>query len=275
MWKKILAIVAAILILPVVAFIGWFYVDQAQMFRDPVLDAVAPELPADLTSPAILVFSKTNGFRHKEGIPAGQKVLQGIADKNGWSVYITENGAVHNAEQLARFAVVIWANVSGQVLTEEQQTALRNHVENGGGFIGIHAAGDGSHKHWDWYQNTVLRADFIGHTLFPQFQTAEMNTAAIDHPVVAGLPAVWKHFEEWYAFESSPSARGSSVLLTVDESSYDPGDFAMADEHAMAWTHPVGEGRVVYSALGHTARSFETPEYQRFLAQAIRWAGNM
>jgi type 1 glutamine amidotransferase len=254
-------------------FLFGFYQDQPQMFSDPVLDTVAPQLPASLKSPALLVFSKTNGFRHKEGIPAAQQSLNVIAERNGWAVFATENGAVHNAAQLARFSVVIWANVTGEVLTERQRSALRHFVENGGGFIGIHAAGDGSHKSWDWYQQQILRADFVGHTLFPHLQDAQLHTVDKGHPVVAGLPSKWKHNEEWYAFDSSPSTRGATVLLTVDESTYKPGRYSMPNEHAIAWAQTVGEGRVVYSALGHSARSFETPEYQLLLEQAIRWTG--
>jgi type 1 glutamine amidotransferase len=267
--------IVALAVVSAVVFLVGFYRDQPWMFSDPVLDTIAPVLPDDPGSPALLVFSKTNGFRHKEGIPAGRKILQAIAAKNGWSVYITENGAVHNPEQLARFSAVVWANTSGTVLTVEQQSALRDYIESGGGFIGIHAAGDGSHKQWDWYQDTILRADFIGHTMFPHLQDAEIEIVARAHPAVAGLPTRWKHHEEWYAFERSPSSRGSTVLLTADESTYDPGSYSMPAEHAMAWAHEVGQGRVVYSALGHNARSFETPEHQQFLEQAIRWVGNL
>ena len=36
-------------------------------------DTVAPVIPADLATPAILVFTKTNSFRHEEGIAGGVK----------------------------------------------------------------------------------------------------------------------------------------------------------------------------------------------------------
>ena len=69
-------------------------------------ETTPPELPADLTAPALLVFTKTNGFRHTEAIPAGVALIEEIAKSRGWSVLHTENGAVFNAEQLDRKSVV-------------------------------------------------------------------------------------------------------------------------------------------------------------------------
>jgi type 1 glutamine amidotransferase len=65
------------------------------------------------------------------------------------------------------------------------------------------------------------------------------------------------------------------VLLTVDESTFKPGKHSMLDEHAMAWAQTVVDGRVVYCALGHDARSFETTEFQLLLEQAMRWTGKL
>ena len=33
-------------------------------------------------------------------------------------------------------------------------------LEDGGGWIGIHAAGDGSHKDWRWYVETLIGSDY-------------------------------------------------------------------------------------------------------------------
>ena len=61
-----------------------------------------PELPAELPQPAILLFTKSNGFRHSEAIEAGVALFEQMAAEERWSLFHTENGAVFNAEQLAR-----------------------------------------------------------------------------------------------------------------------------------------------------------------------------
>ncbi len=243
-------------------------------------DSVAPELPADLASPAILVFSKTNGFRHEEAIPAGVTRLQEIARRRGWSLFHTENGAVHNAKDLARFAAVVWHNTSGDVLDEAQKQAFRSWLEAGGGWLGVHGAGGDSSYEWRWYVEDLVGAQFIGHPMGPQFQVGVATAEDADHPATRHLTAPWSHSEEWYSFERSVrTLPGFHVLVRVDESTYSPRlklfgtdrDLAMGD-HPVVWSHCVGRGRALYSALGHQAAAYAEPEYAALLEGAVAWA---
>jgi type 1 glutamine amidotransferase len=42
-------------------------------------------------------------------------------------------------------------------------------------------------------------------------------------------------------------------------------------EHPLLWARTAGASRVVYSALGHDARAYETPQVRDLLSGAIRW----
>ncbi len=272
--KKALLATFGLIAIFVVGAVVAFFIDQPQFLSDPDFDLQPPSLELEADKPAILIFTKTNGFRHKEGIRAAQAVLGKLASARDWQVFTTENDAVHNQADLARFKVVIWANASGPLLRPDQRKALQGFIEQGGGFIGIHAAGDGSHKDWSWYQDTVLGTTFIGHTLRPHQQDARV-VRKNDHKILAGLPTQWQHYDEWYAFDRSPEISGAEILLTVDESSYEAGKFSMTPEHPIVWVKNIGKGRTFYSALGHSARSFDTPEYQQLLTQAIAWTGRL
>lgn len=245
--------------------------------RLPSYDSVAPVVP-DMKRPAVLVFSKTNAFIHKEAIPAAEAMLKMLADNNGWSIYITENGAIHNPEDLARFDTIIWNNVTGDVLTEQQQQAMKSYIEAGGGWIGIHGAGDGSSK-WDWYNETLIGANFIGHPMDPQFQTATMHIEAIDDFIVNHLGREWIRSDEWYSFAESPRKEGKQILATLDESTYSPRffdeDIRMGEDHPIIWKHCPGQGRAFYSALGHTAESYAEPKYIALLENAIIWTAGL
>ena len=243
-----------------------------------VYETVPPQVPADLPRPAILVFSKTNAFRHEEAIPAANALFAGIARKNGWGYFQTENGATFTPDILARFDAVVFNNVSGDVFTPDQRKAFEAFITNGGGYVGIHAAGDNSHEAWDWYASQLIGARFTMHTMQPQFQEARVQLEDLSHPALAGLPSPgWKRTEEWYSFESSPRKKGYGVLMTVDERSYNPvgmfgKDLRMGSDHPVIWWHCMGRGRVLYSALGHRAEAFAEPEYSVLLANAVRWA---
>lgn len=270
------------LVILVVAGVGIFYYqlrqDQPQFFAEPVFDQRAPRITTQQCNHAILVFSKTNGYRHKKAIEKGNDFFSQLVKKNGWSIVVTENGAVFNPEQLACFDVIVWNNVTGPVLTSEQRKSLRDYIEGGGGFVGIHSAGDNSHADWPWYQNQVIRASFIGHTLFPHLQVGSISLELLEHPVLAGLPQSLSLEEEWYSFEHSPRAPGVDILITVAEQSYSPGRWlnggrlAMGDDHPVMWAHHLAGGRVVYTALGHQGKTFELPWFQRLLEQSVIWS---
>ena len=76
-----------------------------------------------------------------------------------------------NKNQLTLFQVVIWNNTSGKVLTDDQRIIFKNWIEEGGGFIGIHVAGDDSYQ-WVWYENEVIQAHFSHHNISPYLDTA-------------------------------------------------------------------------------------------------------
>lgn len=244
--------------------------------REPQYDTEAPAI-ATLDHPAILVLHKTNGFIHKEGLPAATRMLEDLAEQHGWHIYQTDNAATHNAGDLARFDAVIWNNTSGDILTPDQRRDFRAWLEGGGQWLGLHAAGGDREYAWDWYRDTLLGAQFIGHTMSPQFQEADVLVAD-PSPLTAHLPRPWRVGpEEWYAFDRNPRGTGSSILLALDESSYKAEndgfsvfpDTNMPGEHPIAWTHAVGDGTVIYSAIGHRPETYQLPAYRLFVQRAI------
>jgi uncharacterized protein len=279
--KKWLLRVLLGLVVIATGFAAFIYKNMREVgfFRAPVYETERPVLPT-LTQPAIMVFSKTNEFIHQEAIPAAKAELQKLAVKNGWSIYFTDSGAVHNTEDLAKFKAIIWNNVTGNVLTESQRTAFQHYLEQGGGFVALHGAGDGSvGRSWPWYTETVIGAEFIGHPQRPQFQLATVQVENRNDPIAAHLKEKWSRTDEWYAFAESPRNKGFHIIATLDESSYYPETFGksirMGADHPIIWKHCVARGRVFYSAIGHTAGSYEEPEYQVVLEHAIAWAAGL
>ena len=240
-------------------------------------ESVPPQLPADLKHPAILVFSKTNGFRHEEAIPAANTMLSALAQEKGWGYFSTENGAAFNADTLSHFDAVVFSNASGDVFNTAQQEAFKAFLESGHGYVGIHAAGDDSWKGWRWYAEQMIGTNFIGHPFNPQFQLATVKIEDAAHPATKGLPAEWKRTDEWYSFDKPPRQPGFTIAATLDESTFANHkifgkDIAMGKDHPIAWWHCVGTGRVFYSAMGHQASAYAEPEYKAMLTGAIGWA---
>jgi uncharacterized protein len=271
--KKILISVAVVLLALTGFALG--FLNYTGILRFPEYDTVAPAIP-DLQHPAVLVLSKTNGFIHREAIPAATTMLTELAEKNGWNLYQTNNAATHNSEDLVRFDVVVWNNTSGDILTDEQRQAFKSWLLLGGQWLGIHAAGGDPFYAWDWYRDTLIGAQFIGHTMSPQFQDANVMVVAPSE-LTTHLDNPWRvKQEEWYGFDRNPRDTGSTILLALDESSYDTDepffkDSGMPGEHPIAWMHKLGDGTVIYTAIGHTAPTYSLPAYRQFISRAINY----
>lgn len=282
MFRKLLrAVLWLLLFLAVLIGISaWHFRDMIQrVFLGglQVYETQPPSLPADIKRPAVLVFSKTNGFRHDDAIPAANRLLAEMAKGMGWGYFQTENAAVFSPQILSRFDAVVFNNVSGDVFTSSQRQALQGYLNGGGGYVGIHGAGGDMKYAWRWYVDDLIGAQFIGHTLNPQFQQATVRVEDAGHPATRSLPGSWQRTEEIYSFDKSVRARGYTVLVTIDEKSYSPEglfgqDLRMGADHPMVWWHCIGKGRVLYSAFGHRAEAYAEPEYRRLLSGAIAWA---
>jgi type 1 glutamine amidotransferase len=276
--KRVLIAIPLVSLAVVAALVAtnWNLIQRVFLGGLKVYETDLPTLPADLRHPAILVFSKTNGYRHEEAIPAANALLDMIAKENGWGIFKTENGAAFSPEILAQFDAVVFSNTSGDVFTPDQRAAFRAFLEGGGGYLGIHAAGDNSHAAWNWYIDKVIGTTFIGHPLDPQFQKATVRIEDRTNPSTRDLRSEWHRTDEWYSFDKSPRKPGISILATLDERTYKPGSFfgtglAMGSDHPIIWTRCVGKGRALYSALGHTAATYAEPDYRNHIAGALKW----
>ena len=241
-------------------------------FVTPVMDTTPPELPKDLKSGGLLIFSKTNGYRDTPSIEASNAALLAIAKKRGWPAYVTENAAIFNADQLKKFKVTVWNNTSGNTHTDPQREAFKTWLEKGGAFVGIHGAGGDPKYDWAWYPETLIGAQFTEHS---SRQLGTVHIEDLKSPIMKGLPADWVRTvpDEWYSFKENPRTRGMHILATAVESTYSPGRTAMGADHPMVWTHCVGKGRVFYSAIGHPAASYtDEPLHLVMLENAMAWA---
>ena len=231
--------------------------------------------------PRVLLFEKMTGFRDTPSVLAAGAAFKAMADRNGWALTVTDKGGAMHPSVLRQFDVVIWNNVSGDVLTLTQRKAFRNYVEGGGGFVGVHGSAGDPVYFWDWYPDTLIGARFIGHPSDPQFQTAKIDLEPTASGIGSGINPGWEMKDEWYSFKTSARRGGAKVIATLDEKSYTPGrtrfggpPLEMGADHPIAWTRCVGKGRSFYSAIGHRPETYSDANHVKILEQAVGWAAN-
>lgn len=221
-----------------------------------------PTCTSDDAPARILVFSKTEGYRHAN-IPAGIAAIRKLCRANGMLMDSTEDAADFNEKNLRRYNAVVFLSTTGDVLNPTQEAEFERYIQAGGGFVGIHAASDTEYG-WAWFGGLV-GGYFNGH---PAIQDARLTVEDHDHPATRHLGKEWKRRDEWYNFRDlNPAAK---VLLKIDENSYDGG--TMGADHPMSWYHEYDGGRAFYTALGHTEESFSEPDFLQHILGGIKYA---
>jgi type 1 glutamine amidotransferase len=212
--------------------------------------------------PKILIFSKTNGYRHA-CIPVGIAAIKKLGEENGFDVDATEDSTMFDYKNLKHYAALVFLCPTGTVFGKQQEEALQKYIHKGGGFVGIHAAADCEYK-WLWY-GKLVGAYFKSH---PKQQQAKVDVVNKNHPSTSFLPDTWERFDEWYNFKDrNPDV---TVLMKLDEKSYTGGE--NGDDHPVTWYHDFEGGRAFYTALGHTDQSYSDPLYLHHLLGAIQYA---
>lgn len=211
----------------------------------------------------VLVFSKTEGFRHSS-IPNGIAAIQQLGVDNNFEVDATEDATVFTFENLVQYDAVIFLSTTGNVLNTNQEAAFEQYIQSGGGYVGIHAASDTEYD-WPWY-GELVGAYFDSH---PSNQTATIEVADRIHPSTKNLPEYWERFDEWYNYRENP--RGNvHVLATLDENTYSGGN--MGYDHPIAWMHDFDGGRAWYTGGGHTEASYSEPLFLDHILGGILYA---
>jgi type 1 glutamine amidotransferase len=213
--------------------------------------------------PKVLIFSKTAGYHH-ESIAVGIPAIMKLGRENNFDVDTTTNSALFTAANLKQYAAVIFLSTTGDVLNNEQQAVFEKYIQEGHGFVGVHAATDTEYD-WPWYGNLV-GAYFKSHP--SKQQEANLNVVDRGFPATNHLPATWRRLDEWYNFKWIAS--DIQVLIKIDEKSYTGGE--NGDNHPMSWYHNYDGGRSFYTALGHTDVSYSDPLYLKHLLGGIRYA---
>ena len=232
------------------------------------LMAAPPSAAAQRSNGAILIYSGTTGYRH-DSIPAGIKAVSAIAARRGLTVVASEDPAVFSATGLRRFRAIVLLscttdpkNPASEWLVSDRRTALQQFVRSGGGIVAVHAAAD-SHYHWPWYAR-LIGGRFERHPAGTP--KGRVTIVAPTDPAVQGLPRTVERTDEWYYFADYDPV--SNVLVTLDPASIGEQD---VNPNPVAWTREINQGRIFYTAMGHTTESYSEPFFLQHVAQGLDW----
>ncbi|WP_299119391.1 ThuA domain-containing protein [uncultured Winogradskyella sp.] len=216
----------------------------------------------------ILVFSKTEAFRHKS-IPTGIKFMTELAKKNNWKISFSEDSNDFKEENLKQYNVLVFLNTTGDLFDENQKKTIKKYMASGKGFVGIHAASN-TEMQWPWFTE-MIGATFKDH---PKVQNAKLYIdKSSEHPAINHLKDTEVFKDEWYNF-LKPVGKHVNVLASLDEDSYE-GKKMNTDNHPITWYHHYDGGRVFYTGMGHTNEIYNNSRFEKLIQGAILWAADM
>jgi hypothetical protein len=216
----------------------------------------------------LLIFSHSTGYRHAS-IEPGVAALRELAAREGFIAEASEDPEIFSSERLAQFDALVLLSTTtnkddqtSEFFTGPRRAALERFVRGGGGVVAIHAAADG-HRSWPWHRR-MIGAVFERHP--PGTPPGRLHVVDNAHPATRSLPAQLSRTDEWYLF----SDFNLEVRLLV---ALDPVSIGLpaGDALPISWAHEIDEGRIFYTAMGHTSESFAEPLFLEHLAGGLRW----
>lgn len=194
--------------------------------------------------------------------------LAELAELAGLDPVVVDDPGAVEPDRFAAGGVLALFTIGETPWSGPQREAMLDALRAGRlGVLAVHSATD-SCASWPGYEHLV-GARFDGHPW-----TTEFDVEVVDpvHPATAHLPTRWRWNDEVYLFRSlRPDAR---VLLRVAEGQLDmrvSGARTPDCGFPLAWCFTEGEGRALYTALGHFPHAWEQPTYLRHVAGGLSW----
>lgn len=176
---------------------------------------------------------------------------------------------------------------------EETQAALQTYLNEGGGFVVIHAANN-SFGSWDEFNRMIGlggwdgRDEQSGPYVYINEQGNVVRDPAPgrggahgpaheyrivvrtpDHPIVDGLPRAWLHTKD----ELYQQLRGPAENMTILATAYADPKYRGSDRHEpMLMTIDYGKGRIFHTTMGHDTVSFSGVGFLTTLLRGCEWA---
>ena len=217
----------------------------------------------------ILMLRHSAGFEHTY-LPDAEVAIKQIGQRNGWQVRTTHQLNRISRDNLANVDVLAFATTGNLAFDDDQKAALLDFVGGGKGFVGIHNATDTC---YDWPEfGEMTGGYFAGH---PWHQEVNVIVEDTEHPATRMLGDSFRVVDEIYTFKNWDRNK-THVLMRLDNDSVDISKGNRDDhDYALGWCHDYGDGRVIYTGLGHPDDLWHQDWFREHIEACINWAGRV
>ena len=219
---------------------------------------------------ALLFYSDTAEEAHVQFASQAIDFFKRLTYGDGYILETTTSLAGYDYDSLSAYDIIIAVNASPE--GPEQRAVFEKYMENGGGWLGFHAAAynDASTK-WPWLNQFLGCGTFYCNNWPPQCVLLTLDTT--DSPVTKNLPDEFVAPEsEWYQWNPSPREnKNIEILASISPRNYPLGikDVISFGDFPVAWRNPAY--RMVYLNYGHVDRGFTDATQNLLTLNAFRY----
>jgi type 1 glutamine amidotransferase len=147
-------------------------------------------------------------------------------------------------------------------ITEQQGAAIKEFVAAGNGFYALHNCSHISLSSKNYRE--VMGGAYIGH---PPLRPFQVKATANQHPITQGMSSFIVNDEQHYVtYDKDPKH------LILEAENVDGLKFEdLGTKSVSGWAYDFGQGRVVFTAVGHTIHAMWAPQYIEIQKRSIRW----
>jgi Trehalose utilisation len=147
-------------------------------------------------------------------------------------------------------------------IAEEQGAAIKDFVKAGNGFYALHNCSHISLSSKNYRE--VMGGAYIGH---PPLRPFRVRATQNQHPITQGIGEFVVNDEQHYVDYDKDKKYILLEAENVDGLTYEN----LGAKSISGWAYDFGNGRVVFTAVGHTIHAMWAPEYIEIQKRSIRW----
>jgi len=218
----------------------------------------------------LIYYSEKVEKAHVEFAEQGVEFFRQLNYGDGFTLDVTTDLSAYTYEKLAEYDVVVMLNAAPS--EPSQRDIFQKYMENGGGWVGFHAAAyNDKSTGWQWF------VDFLGGAVFhcnnwPP-QPVKLLIDNNSHTVTKNLPPTFiAPASEWYQWKPSPRENNDvEVLVSLSPDNYPLGikDVVNFGDFPVVWTNR--KYRMIYLNMGHGDDEFTDATQKLLFINAFRW----
>ncbi|MDF3068323.1 MAG: alpha-mannosidase [Polyangiaceae bacterium] len=175
---------------------------------------------------------------------------------------------------LKDYGMLFWCPATGDVFSDNPRVesaatamaALRDYVEGGGAWGGVHSATDFEKTgNFPWYTDTLVGGYLQSFDADGTPGTVQVEPGYVDHPVMRGVPPTWSVRDEWFRMNRDVGEQPGFQIVSR----------LVSDSRPAVWIKELGagnRGRMFYTIRGHAPAVYREAEFRQLVLNGILWA---